>query len=35
MIAKLFGLSIKAGKIKLQKKYKLSDASMSIVERVP
>ena len=35
MIAKLFGLSIKAGKIKLQKKKKLSDASMSIAERVP
>ena len=35
MIAKLFGLSIKAGKIKLQKKNKLSDASMSIAERVP
>ena len=36
MIAKLFGLSIKAEKIKLQKKKKkLSDASMSIAERVP
>ena len=32
-ISKLFGLSIKAGKIKLKKK--LSDASMSTVERVP
>ena len=32
-ISKLFGLSIKAGKIKLKKK--LSDASMLTVERVP
>ena len=32
-ISKLFGLSIKAGKIKLKKK--LSDASTSTVERVP
>ena len=32
-ISKLFGLSIDAGKIKLKKK--LSDASMSTVERVP
>ena len=33
-VSKLFGLSIKAGKIKLEKK-KLSDASMSTVKRVP
>ena len=32
-ISKLFGLSIKAGNIKLKKK--LSDASMSAMERVP
>ena len=32
-ISKLFGLSIKAGKIKLKKK--LSDASILTVERVP
>ena len=32
-ISKLFGLSIKAGNIKLKKK--LSDASMSTGERVP
>ena len=30
-ISKLFGLPIKAGKIKLKKKQKLSDASMSTV----
>ena len=35
MISKLFGLPIKAGKIKLRKKQKiLSDASMSAVEHV-
>ena len=33
-ISKLFGLSIKAGNIKLKKK-KLSNASMSTVERGP
>ena len=32
-ISKLFGLSVKAGKIKLKKD--ISDASMSTVERVP
>ena len=32
-ISKLFGMSVKAGKIKLKKD--ISDASMSTVERVP
>ena len=36
LISMLFGLSVKAGKVKLEKKTKfLSDANMSTVECVP